>query len=138
MKKGGVLHPELAGYLARLGHGDRILIADAGLPIPSSIPRVDLAFYPGKPSFFDVFVAIMEENKFQEIIMTRETGDKSPRFSSQLNAEVNRIFGNDYRRNIVKVSHTELKAMSSLVYFAVRTGEFTPYANVILTSGVAF
>jgi len=36
------------------------------------------------------------------------------------------------------VSHEELKRLSQKAAAVVRTGEFTPYANVILYSGVVF
>ena len=36
------------------------------------------------------------------------------------------------------ISHMALKEMSKNVKFAIRTGEFTPYPNIILTAGVAF
>ena len=34
MKKSGVLHNELAQIIASLGHGDLLVIGDAGLPVP--------------------------------------------------------------------------------------------------------
>ena len=43
MKKRGVLHAQLAGYLAALGHKDEFMIGDAGMPIPKGVPIVDLA-----------------------------------------------------------------------------------------------
>ena len=36
------------------------------------------------------------------------------------------------------ILHTELKERSARVKIAVRTGEFTPYPNIILRAGVAF
>lgn len=49
MKKGGVLHPLLAQVVASLGHGDLLVVADAGLPIPPGPLRIDLAYAPGRP-----------------------------------------------------------------------------------------
>ena len=37
-----------------------------------------------------------------------------------------------------ELPHDELKKMSAGCRFAIRTGEFTPYPNVILRAGVAF
>ena len=34
--------------------------------------------------------------------------------------------------------HDELKALSAKAKFAIRTGEFSPYPNVILRAGVVF
>jgi len=36
------------------------------------------------------------------------------------------------------ITHEELKILSAEAVAIVRTGEFTPYANVILVSGVVF
>ncbi|MCF7905318.1 MAG: D-ribose pyranase, partial [Candidatus Marinimicrobia bacterium] len=34
MKKVGILHPELSKAIAIMGHTDRLVVCDAGLPIP--------------------------------------------------------------------------------------------------------
>jgi D-ribose pyranase len=39
---------------------------------------------------------------------------------------------------IETVSHEALKTMTQSARAVVRTGEFTPYANVVLASGVVF
>ena len=41
-------------------------------------------------------------------------------------------------RGVEVVSHDELKRLSQGARAAVRTGEFTPYANIVLFSGVVF
>lgn len=47
MKKGVLLNSSISSVIARLGHTDKITIADAGLPIPSSVERIDLALTQG-------------------------------------------------------------------------------------------
>ncbi|HZW03833.1 MAG TPA: RbsD/FucU domain-containing protein, partial [Anaerolineaceae bacterium] len=37
--------------IATLGHQDQLVIADAGLPIPDSTTRIDLALTAGVPTF---------------------------------------------------------------------------------------
>ncbi len=39
---------------------------------------------------------------------------------------------------LVEISHEELKELSKDVKAVIRTGEFTPYSNIILKSGVLF
>ena len=34
MKRAGLLHAELSGLIAAMGHGDLLVIGDAGLPVP--------------------------------------------------------------------------------------------------------
>jgi D-ribose pyranase len=38
-----------------MGHGDALCVADAGLPIPNGVPRIDLAFAPGSPPLSSMF-----------------------------------------------------------------------------------
>jgi D-ribose pyranase len=47
MKKSGILNAPLSGALAELGHYDTAVICDAGLPIPGTSRRIDLALVPG-------------------------------------------------------------------------------------------
>ena len=110
MKKRGILNAQLAGCIAALGHMDLFLIGDAGMPIPPGVPVVDLVVTAGVPTFEQVMDAILEEAVVEGYTIAEET----------------------------MITHTELKKMSENVRFAVRTGEFTPYPNVILRAGVAF
>lgn len=50
MKKGTVLNSEISSVISRLGHTDTLVVCDAGLPIPNSTARIDMAltqFYAG-------------------------------------------------------------------------------------------
>ena len=61
MKKAGILNRHLAGALAELGHGDGVLVCDAGMPIPDGPRVVDLAFRAGVPSFEEVLDGLLAE-----------------------------------------------------------------------------
>ena len=37
-----------------------------------------------------------------------------------------------------EIAHEELKALTRHARVVVRTGEFTPYANIVLVAGVVF
>ncbi len=43
MKRGELLNSYLSGLIADLGHKDKIVIADAGLPVPEGVEKIDLA-----------------------------------------------------------------------------------------------
>ena len=43
MKKNGILNPQLNRVISEMGHRDMLIIADAGLPIPKEVERIDLA-----------------------------------------------------------------------------------------------
>ncbi len=131
MKKQGILNQELSNVVAGMGHMDMLVVGDAGLPIPPGVKRIDLALSPGVPGFLQAVQAISEELKIQQLMVARETFAVSPEIGAKLKA----IFpGVD----LVEISHAELKEISAKARAVVRTGEFTPYANVILVSGVVF
>lgn len=131
MKKSGILNAELAAVVAGMGHYDIITIADAGLPIPDGPLRIDLVVRPNLPRFVDVTAAVLEELAVQEAIIAREMTEVSP----HLYEEVRSLMG---ETPIRFVPHAEFKAMTAESKAVVRSGEFTPYANVILVAGVVF
>ena len=131
MKKSGILNPELAKQIALLGHFDKICIADAGLPIPVGATRIDLALVKDLPLVQQVLEALSLDLQVQEVITASETSTHAPglvRLTADLwpEAEQNQL------------SHEDFKKLLGECRFIVRTGEFTPYANVILVSGVPF
>jgi len=137
MKRGTLLHPELSRVVASLGHGDTLIVADAGLPIPPGVERIDLAFAPGKPAFMDVLDAILAEMQVERAILATEVKAAAPEFHQRLHGKLASL-PKVGERGVELVSHEELKHLSQQAAAVVRTGEFTPYANVILYSGVVF
>ncbi len=131
MKKSGILNPELAKQIAMMGHLDKVCIADAGLPIPVGATRIDLSLIPGVPLVSQVLEALKVDLEVEGVILAHETDAVTPTFSKFVeelwpDAESSRV------------SHKEFKALLAECRFVIRTGEFTPYANVILVSGAAF
>lgn len=131
MKKIGVLNQDLSTVIAGMGHGDMLVIGDAGLPIPPGPRRIDLAITKDLPPFLPTVEAIAGELKVERILIAEETG----RISPQIQEGLKKIFLDVETKTI---THEELKALSAKATAVVRTGEFTPYANVILVSGVVF
>lgn len=129
MKKKGILNAQLCRVLAEMGHNDLLLIADAGLPIPKEIERIDLALVCNKPLFKDVFTAVCNELKIQSAYMAVEIKEKNPQVLKLVQKKIDSI---DF------ISHEELKEISHRVKAIIRTGECTPYGNIILVSGVVF
>ncbi len=131
MKKRGVLQNELAQVIATLGHTDSLLIADAGLPIPPLVKRIDLTVTGGVPGFLLVLRAVLEDVQVDRAIIAREMREKSPTLYGELMALLGSI-------PVEQITHAELKELTHSARAVVRTGEFTPYANVILIAGVVF
>ena len=127
MRRGGILHPELSAHLARLGHTDTFVIGDAGLPVPPGVARVDLAVVLGVPGFAEVLDAVLAEVEVEGAVIAAEASG-SPA-GALLDA---RLPGAE------TVPHEEFKQLTGHARFVVRTGETTPYANVIVRCGVPF
>ena len=131
MKRSGILHPELAFRIASCGHGDLVCIADAGLPIPPETPRIDLAYALGQPGFFNVLEAILPELAIEGAVWAEEALARSPMLAGRLET----LFQQTPHE---RIPHEEFKKLLPDVRFVVRTGECTPYANVLLRCGVPF
>lgn len=126
MRTSGLLHARLVGLLNELGHTDTLVIADAGLPVPAGVERIDLALVAGVPSYLQTLQAILEA--VESAIFAEE-------MSPSLRRETCRPLGD---RPVHVVAHEELKRLSASARAVARTGECTPYANVLLVAGVTF
>jgi D-ribose pyranase len=126
MKKSGLLNPELLAAIGELGHTDEFVVCDGGFPIPDGLPRIDLAYKPGMAPFLDVLEAIMAEVVAEGAVIAEEA-------SAEVAGNIEKLVGTAER-----IPHDELKDRSYGVKFVVRTGEFTPYSNVIVICGVPF
>jgi len=131
MKKAGILNAELARVIALMGHTDLLVIADSGLPIPPAVPRVDLALVVGVPTFLQVLAAVLAELQVESATVAEEMRQRSPALYQAVRQALGTI-------PVTQVSHESFKAMLPQARAVVRTGEQTPYANIILHSGVTF
>ncbi len=131
MKKQGILNSEIVKVLADMGHTDTVCIADAGLPVPDGILKIDIALTLGKPSFIDTLKAVLEDMEVEKVIIAEEIKENN----ASVFCDLVRIFGNT---QTVYVPHEKFKNMTSYCKAIIRTGENTPYANIILQSGCIF
>ena len=127
MKRSQLLHAELSGLIASFGHGDLLVIGDAGLPVPAGVRCIDLALTRGTPSIFEVLDTILTELVVERSTLAQEAAaDLRERFQARQIGDVQ------------LVTHQEFKEQSRAARAIVRTGECTPYANIALYAGVAF
>jgi D-ribose pyranase len=128
MKRDGIINARLAGTLATLGHTDHVVVCDAGLPIPPGPEVVHLAFRLGVPSLETVLSGLLEELVVEGATAAEEV-ERNPRSYELLTTRL---------PDLGFVPHEQLKRMVAGVKLVVRTGEATPYSNVILRCGVPF
>ena len=133
MKKSGILNAALSEIIASMGHTDKLVICDAGLPIPREARKVDLALVKNIPGFIETLQHVLAELEIESAIIAEEMQSKS----AACYQEVCNLIPEDKIRKINHESFKDYYNHSSNIAF-VRTGEATPYANIILISGVTF
>jgi D-ribose pyranase len=135
MKRNRLLNSELSYAISRIGHTASVTLCDAGLPIPAGVKRIDLAIERGYPSFVRTLDVMLSEMMVEEIVVAAEIHAKNP----DVFREMMEVFrANGMTPVVTEVPHEEFKKLTRSSEAIVRTGECTPYANVILKSGVTF
>ncbi|VXC38719.1 D-ribose pyranase [Serratia oryzae] len=139
MKKGVLLNSDVSAVVSRLGHTDQITICDAGLPIPAGTQRIDLALTQGVPTFLQVVGVVTQEMQVENAILAEEIVKQNPSLHEALLVQLQQL--SQHQGNTISVSyisHCEFKTQTEHSRAVIRSGECSPYANVILCSGVTF
>lgn len=131
MIKGNLLNSEILNVLSKMGHTDQITVADAGLPIPDQVKRIDLALKKGVPGFLETVALLKEYMTIEKIVLAEEITTHNPTVYASLLESFPDI-------EVEWLSHEAFKKLTHSSKAIIRTGECTPYANVILQSGVDF
>lgn len=131
MKKSRVINSDISRVVAQMGHFDKLSIGDAGMPVPMSTEKIDLAVDKGIPSFMEVFNNVLEELEVQRIYLAEEIKSENPKVLAAIQERLPET-------PISFIPHSEMKAELNHCHAFIRTGEMTPYANIILESGVVF
>lgn len=133
MKKQGILNSDISRVLSYMGHTDTLCIGDCGLPIPDEVERIDLALCFGEPTFMRTLEIVAGDMKVEKIVLAEEIKEKNP----DVLGKIQTYFASQ-DVEVEFVPHTELKARTHDCRAVIRTGETTPYANIILQSGCIF
>lgn len=131
MRKTPLLNSEISEVISKMGHTDTIAIGDCGLPIPDETRRIDIALIKDVPGFIETLKAVLMELQVEEATIATETEEINPKVYEEIKKSLGNV-------KINFVSHEELKVMLKECKAVIRTGEQTPYANIILKSGVVF
>jgi len=129
MRDSGLWHPRLAALVTDLRHTETLVVADSGLPVPSYVEVIDLAWARDEPAFVPVLAAIAAELVVEEALVAEELC---------ADAVLDGVARCLPAVPLKRTGHEDLKARCHAARAVVRTGEATPYANVILTAGVPF
>lgn len=132
MKKTGLLHAELSRVIASMGHADILVIGDAGLPVPPGVPVIDLALREGVPGFLETLEIVLSELEVERAVIDEEMASVSPAMSAAFHATWPSEIA------LHSVPHAELQRTAKTAKALVRTGECTPYSNIVLVAGVIF
>src|SRR5215212_2216303 len=124
MKKTKLLQSDLSYLIATLGHMDTLVVADAGLPIPAETLRIDLALTQGVPGAIQTLNVILDEMQVEKVILAEEVQDRNPKFLTEVKKLLPDV-------PVEFVTHSQFKIRTADARAVVRTGEFSPYANVI-------
>ncbi len=130
MKSGKILNADLSYAISSMGHGDLMIVCDAGFPIPNSAWRVDLALVQDVPDLATVLSAIAGEFIAEKVSYAAEMAENNP----PLLEKVKRYFP---ACEYAPIPHEQILAeMANKAKVIVRTGAFDPWGNILLYSGV--
>lgn len=129
MNETGPLNRNLSSILAEQGHGDKIMVVDAGFAIPNGVRVLDLSLKANFPTVYDVLMELKEHFSVEGLIMSNETKKTNPLFFKS----ILKVF--EINQEVELLDHAELVKMASTAKAIIRTGDFTAYGNVMLISG---
>ena len=139
MKIQGILNSEISKVLSDLRHTDTICISDCGLPVPDGVKCIDLALKFGVPSFLDVLDEVLNDMKIEKFVVAEEITTNNSEMEKAMDSRMElaaRNFGKEIAKE--KLSHVDFKKTTAACKVIIRTGENTPYANIILQSDCIF
>ncbi|MFO7729421.1 MAG: D-ribose pyranase [Spirochaetia bacterium] len=131
MKKSGILNDRISTLIAEMGHKESLMICDAGMPIPRDCNRIDISLMAGIPSFLDTLRGVLEELCVEKVVLAKEIKERN----AELDAELQSVFKGI---PVEYIHHQEMKDSMPQTKGVIRTGEFSPFANIRLISGVVF
>ena len=129
MTETGILNREIAAEMARTGHTDMIIIADAGLAVPNTTKVIDLSLAPNLPTALQVLDEVLKHFSVEKIIYSQATVDVSPTREQEFLSR----FDDCVEREVVP-DPVLLDELTRKAKFVIRTGDFTANSNLVLVS----
>ncbi|WP_300712022.1 D-ribose pyranase [uncultured Brachyspira sp.] len=132
MKKSGIINTNISKVLSYMRHTDLLCISDLGLPFPNNVDYIDISLKYGVPSFIDVLKEVYNDMKIERIILSEEIKMNN----NKVHKQILDLFYDDV--DIDYISHNNFKKIILDCKAVIRTGENTPYSNIILQSACIF
>jgi D-ribose pyranase len=128
MLKSGILNPRVAELLCRIRHTNTLVIADWAFPYWPQIETVDISLVAGIPSIIDVLDAIRPNFQIGRAWMAEEfLQNERPEARGEFAKALAGI-------PLVHEPHVIFKKRVPHAIGLIRTGDATPYGNVIIES----
>ena len=126
MIKTGILNPHVNALLARVRHTNTLVIADRGFPFWPQIEIVDLSLVDDVPTVLQVINAVLPNFSIGKAWMASEfRAHNSPAMVASFVAVL---------PSVNFEPHIEFKRRVPGAIGLIRTGDTTPYANLIIES----
>lgn len=130
MKRGKILNKKLNTAIADMGHGEMLIVCDAGMKIPSDAQRIDLALTEGIPEIEQVIELLVEDFCYERVIVTEDL----PVYNEPLYKKIKDICD---RCEIEAIPYDEfMNTLPQKAKYIVRTGSFSPYGDIALVSAI--
>lgn len=128
MLQTGILNPHVLDLLARVRHTNTLVISDWAFPYWPEIETVDISLTHNIPTVLDVLDLITPVFKVGRIWQANEFISSN---TEEVVAKFTRSFGNI---PLTREAHVDFKKRVPLAIGLIRTGDTTPYGNIILES----
>jgi D-ribose pyranase len=129
MLKTGILNPAINSLLSRVRHTNMLVIADRGFPYWPMIETVDISLVDGTPTVLQVLAAVRENFVIGQAYMAEE-------FLAANDEEARARFTRAFEGVPVSFEphEAQFKPRVPRAIGLIRTGDSTPYSNMILVS----
>jgi len=131
MLQQGILNPHVLHLIARVRHTNTLVIADWAFPYWPQIETVDISLTHGVPTVLQVLELLKPDFKIGRVVQAREFLETNP--ETTINA-FNTAFGEIPNVVVERPAHLDFKKLVPSAIGLIRTGDSTPYGNIILES----
>ena len=130
MKLGRILNKKLNTAIADMGHGEMIIVCDAGMKIPTEAQRIDLAVERDLPTVDHILELLVEDFCYERVIVCEDLRKFNPVMYEKVEKTCTRC-------QIEEIPYdTFMATLPQTAKYIVRTGSFEPYADIALISAV--